>query len=62
MNQILWCVKHPDVGLHWLMIRPTRRRVINFVVSWSGKTWKQLYRKGYRVVRVEVREIEGGAK
>ena len=57
MKPILWCVKGPDGALYWSMMMPSRQIAIDRFAAFTSDTWKNLYRKGYRVVRVEVREL-----
>lgn len=59
----MWAIKHPlRRGGHELLastVRSTRAEAIaKFLEWWPCITWRRLYRRGYRAVRVEVREAE----
>lgn len=57
---IMWAVLQYDQLLLWT-VRRTRREAINSIVSnyRAGTTWSSLRRRGHRVAKVEVREVEG---
>ncbi len=55
-----WAIKAPDGVIEMVYMDYTRNEAINAVSSLIRKPWKSLYRKGYRCVRVEVRESEEG--
>lgn len=54
-----WIIKFPT-GRMWNGTFSSRRQGAQAMVGecWGGDTWKQLYAKGYRAVKVEVTEIE----
>lgn len=56
-----WAVRGPTGFISEETLSDTRIEAISKVVYEyldTCDTWKQLYRKGYRVVKVEIREVE----
>jgi hypothetical protein len=52
-----WAIKAPDGRLRHLWIASTRNGAILLFCDYAGR-WKRWYRKGYRCVKVEFREVE----
>lgn len=60
----MWAIKAPwrrEIATRFSVGRTRQKTISEFEKYFSGTswTWPRLYRRGYRCVRVEVREIEG---
>lgn len=58
----LWVAKSPLTGLEFFYWGNTKRQVIFMMVKGFNYKlkWSQLYRSGWRIVKVEVRETKKG--
>lgn len=66
MSQIMWAVKAINGPMAQEWVRPTRTEAINAFLGYRAneplwlreRRWRAWKRKGIRVVKVEVREVE----
>ena len=53
-----WAVINPFGRNPWIMtfsLRPTRKQAIEEYVACGTESWKKLYRRGFRAIKVKVR-------
>lgn len=56
-KHIMWCIKHPTQGLmHYYGVHATRKECLK-AFECATLDWRWWYRKGYRLVKVVVSEL-----